>query len=38
VIPADGPGGQRLVLARRVGGKLHLEHHDRVRFVPLVGG
>jgi protein-L-isoaspartate(D-aspartate) O-methyltransferase len=37
VIPAGGPGGQRLVRARRVGGELELEHHDRVRFVPLVG-
>jgi len=38
VIPAGGPGGQRLVLARRVGAELLLEHYDRVRFVPLVGG
>ena len=38
VIPLSGRGGQRLVLARRSGDGLELEHHDRVRFVPLVGG
>jgi protein-L-isoaspartate(D-aspartate) O-methyltransferase len=36
--PVDG-GDQRLVLLRRgAGGELRREHHERVRFVPLVSG
>ena len=37
VLPIDG-GSQRLLVVHRHGGSLMQEHHDPVRFVPLVAG
>jgi protein-L-isoaspartate(D-aspartate) O-methyltransferase len=37
VLPIDG-GSQRLLVVHRHGGSLVQEHHDPVRFVPLVAG